>query len=114
MESIESIGINQKTLSLSLVAVRDAILDGEPVIRAGKNVREKGNGLRSCAVGPGCGLHNGVIEGDVCGRILPDALLPEASSESRFVCRKTMACLRISGFLQPAEDGTILNGRPCC
>lgn len=41
MESIESIGINQKTLSLSLVAVRDAILDGEPVIRAGKNVREK-------------------------------------------------------------------------
>lgn len=73
MEPLTPVLINQETLLPSLVAVEDVLLDGEPVVRVAKNVREHEYGLRSCAVVPGCDFRNGVIEVDVRSRILPDA-----------------------------------------
>lgn len=73
MKTFEPILINQSTLSPSLVAVSDVILDGEPAVRVVKNVKKNEYGLRSCAVVPGSSFHNGVIEVDVRSRILPDA-----------------------------------------
>ena len=73
METLTPVLINQETLLPSLVAVEDVLLDGEPVVRVVKNVREHEYGLRSCAVVPDCDFHNGVIEVHVRSRILPDA-----------------------------------------
>lgn len=73
MDIFESIVINKRNLRPSLVAVSDAAVDGERVVRVVKNVRKNEYGLRSYAVVPGIDFHNGVIEVDVRSRILQDA-----------------------------------------